>query len=569
MFNCIWSNTEWTIEEQQLAVKSLQSKTLLTADKCLMVSAATMSLLQCFDEKKIHFLLDAVDSPEISISVRAMTGIIFTTKNYSQRIELYPELIARLQLLKDDKDFGDLMARIYIQLLQTKNTPNLTDKIQNEILPEMMDGLKNGLPGSDEDDSNPEWKRFSPKLTEKIQKIQDLMMEGADVYVQTFSMLKRFPFFNSVSNWFLPYFPQHSLVSASVDNDPENEQVMDIIMNSSGICDSDKYSMLCVFPSIPAGQRNLIMSQFTSEENRELIEENQEMLKEMSQTREALSNNYIHCIYRFFKFYNKRHEFHDIFNDRLDFYNSKLLSDFLTTPERLKEVYESMMKGEMYSDACRVFEQMDRMNCMSETDLQKAAYCEQKSKNYKMALAYLHRVEEILPSDLWTIRHLATCHRKNKEYEEALRYYHKAGVRQPENLTIAYHTAQCLVELERYNEALQPFFQIDLTTDDDPKVCRGIAKCSFMIQKEDQAQRYLNKINPESRQGEDYILEGHIYLLTGDKRKALECYQMGANMMKLKETAKDFNQEFEQTIPKLLQRGLDLEEIQMIRDLVN
>ena len=570
-FNHIWTNTEWTSAEYLQASQALKSAMLIAADKCLMVSAATMSLLQCFDDKKIHFLLDALDSDEELINVRAMIGLMLTVAKHISRLRLYPELNARLELLKDNNDLCDLMVRINIQMLKTGNTLSLSNKISNEIMPEMMNSLKKmkDMPISEEEDFNPEWEKLSPKLTEELQKLQDIMMEGGDVYFMTFNNLKRFPFFNSVSNWFLPYYSQHSLVAAFTASASFDDLMTDIVMKSSGFCDSDKYSLMCLVSSLPGGNRGKIITKgFTTEENRKLIEENKEMLEEMSQTREALSNNYIHCLYRFFKIFNKRHEFHDVFDDNLEFYDMPILRSLINKPERMRDIYESLMKSKMYMEACPVIYQMKMLGYTNIIDLQKAAYCEQKCGNYEQALNFLHQVEMLGEPDQWTIRHLATCHRLKGNDKEALDYYRKTAEFQPDNLSIVYRIAQCLMRLRRYDEALEPLFRIDLSTDNDPTVCSNIAICSFHLDKYDQALRYYEKVEPDAMTIDDYFYMGNIYLLKNDKRKALEHYQKAADILKQGEKDYYLRDEIEIYEIMLKEKGVDMDEFYMLIDMI-
>lgn len=49
----------------------------------------------------------------------------------------------------------------------------------------------------DSDDLNPEWENWIDKsgITDKLREMGELQMEGADVYMSTFSQLKQFPFF--------------------------------------------------------------------------------------------------------------------------------------------------------------------------------------------------------------------------------------------------------------------------------------------------------------------------------------------------------------------------------------
>jgi len=69
------------------------------------------------------------------------------------------------------------------------------------------------------EEKNPEWQKIIDEsgLSDKLQELSELQMEGADVFHSTFSNLKSHPFFLEMSNWHLPFDPRHSsLESLSV-----------------------------------------------------------------------------------------------------------------------------------------------------------------------------------------------------------------------------------------------------------------------------------------------------------------------------------------------------------------
>ena len=51
------------------------------------------------------------------------------------------------------------------------------------------------------EDKNPEWETFfkeSPDVYNKLEEFTNLQMEGADVFLGAFAMLKQFDFFNEI-----------------------------------------------------------------------------------------------------------------------------------------------------------------------------------------------------------------------------------------------------------------------------------------------------------------------------------------------------------------------------------
>ena len=86
MFLTTWSNNNWTLEEFAQAEDMLRSETLPINDLCLFVSAVTLSLMECFDERKINWLLDGLRHTHPQINQRALVGLVIT-------LHLYPCLL--------------------------------------------------------------------------------------------------------------------------------------------------------------------------------------------------------------------------------------------------------------------------------------------------------------------------------------------------------------------------------------------------------------------------------------------------------------------------------------------
>ena len=50
--------------------------------------------------------------------------------------------------------------------------------------------------------------RAMEDLEKSYMRMMDMQQKGVDVYFGGFSQMKRFPFFNRASNWFVPYYPR-------------------------------------------------------------------------------------------------------------------------------------------------------------------------------------------------------------------------------------------------------------------------------------------------------------------------------------------------------------------------
>ena len=63
--------------------------------------------------------------------------------------------------------------------------------------------------------------------------MNELQLEGADVYMSTFAALKSYPFFREVQNWFYPFSKQQSDVIKQLKQEGnEKNTLLDLILQS-------------------------------------------------------------------------------------------------------------------------------------------------------------------------------------------------------------------------------------------------------------------------------------------------------------------------------------------------
>ena len=77
-------------------------------DLCLFISAVTLSLMECFDLRKIMWLLDAYRHPDVNAGQRALVGVIFIFHIYKNRLSLYNDLVKRVDLMDEISPFKEV-----------------------------------------------------------------------------------------------------------------------------------------------------------------------------------------------------------------------------------------------------------------------------------------------------------------------------------------------------------------------------------------------------------------------------------------------------------------------------
>ena len=576
LFLTTWGNSGWTAEEEREARMYLESELLPVNDLCLFTGAVLLSLMECFDPRKFSWLLDAATHADTQVSQRALVIIAIVLHIHPNRLWLYPELEARLSLLNEDGSFGKQLNRVYIQLLRSQETEKIDKKMREEIIPEMMKNvsimrnMKYGFEENmDEDDRNPDWEKAFEEsgLGDKIREMNELQLEGADVYMSTFAQLKSYPFFQNPHNWFYPFDMQHSGIIREFGLKPTGDNaILSLILQSGFFCNSDKYSLCFTMAHIPQAQRNMMLSQMTSQDLNELMDESKSSgLRQYAQRPDVISNQYIHDLYRFFKLSQRRHEFRDIFKEKIALHRIPALKDILRKPELLVTIADFHFRKEHPAEALGIYQEVIDMNYADADIFQKTGYCLQKEKRYKEAISAYRKADVLKPDHIWTIRHLATCYRQLRDFASALEYYRKVEAMQPENRNVTFFIGSCLAEQERYEEALQCFFKLDLMENDCIKAWRAIGWCSFVSGKSEQAMRYYEKVLALKPIATDYLNAGHVALRLGNMEKAAELYGKAASESGNRETFLDMFDKDKETLIKL---GIDENDIPLIRDLV-
>lgn len=575
LFLTTWGNSGWTADEQQQAGMYLDSELLPANDLCLFIGAVLLSLMECFDPRKFSWLLDAATHADTQVSQRALVVIAIVLHIHPDRLQLYPELEAKLSLLNEDGSFGKQLNRVYIQLLRSQETEKIDKKMREEIIPEMMKNvtimrnMKYGFEeNADEDDRNPDWEKAFEEsgLGDKIREMNELQLEGADVYMSTFAQLKSYPFFQNPHNWFYPFDMQHSSIIREFGLKPTGENaVLSLILQSGFFCNSDKYSLCFTMAHIPQAQRNMMLSQMTSQDLNELLDESKSSgLKQYAQRPDVISNQYIHDLYRFFKLSQRRREFRDIFKEEIALHRIPALKDILYKPELLIAAGDFHFRKEHPAEALGIYKEVADMNYADADIFQKTGYCLQKEKRYKEAVDAYRKADILKPDHVWTIRHLATCYRQMHDFATALEYYRKAEAIQPENRNVIFFIGSCLAEQERYEEALQYFFKLDLMENDCIKAWRAIGWCSFVSGKSEQAMRYYEKVLARQPIATDYLNAGHVALKLGNMEKAAGLYGKATAESGSRET---FLEMFDKDRDTLIRLGIDEKDLPLIRDL--
>lgn len=546
--------------------------------KAVWITALTFSLLRYFGEEKMTLHLDLYEKfrNQPLLSQRCLTGFLTALYQYAPLMEFYPQTTGRFEIMNEDPAFNRQVERILLQLLGSRETEKIKQKIQEEIIPEMIrispnirnkfniDHLMN--PESD-DDRNPEWNTLfdnSPGLIDKMEEMARMQSEGADVFLASFGMFKRFPFFNELVNWFVPFFPGHPQMPLKPAEDPENTvtRITEALLQSPMLCNSDKYSFAMMLQTITPEARSM-MAGFLQAEMEQLEELGKEEAMLSPDRKESIvSNQYIQDLYRFFRLYPSDKGVEDIFSWKFDYHNRAVFRSLLQEhPEMMDKLAEFYFEKGYFEEALEIFGLSSEHTGEA---LQKAAYCHQKLGRHEQALALYKKAELYEVNKTWNLKKIALCYRNLKLPEEALKVYQTLDALQPDNLSILYAMGYCLSETGRFQEALNTFFKIEYLSPGNKKVWRPIAWCSFLTGKSAQAEKYYLKLMEEQPDKYDLMNMGHVQWVQGKRTPALDYYRLSIVTGGFSEA--EFKTVFEEDLHFLLERGIDDHEVPILLD---
>ena len=571
LFDLIWTNGAWTSGDSAALTELIDSPAVAEDDSLLAVSAVMLSLMERFDPLKCIFLCQAAESLSMPVSVRALTGLAVTLAGYTDILPFFPEVKDRITLLSDVPGIKDRMLKVQMALLLCRETKEIDRRMREEIIPTMLRNPKLGDLMREElerDDVSPDWNEWieKPEIKDKLMQMTELQMEGADVYMSTFSGLKSYPFFRSIHNWFRVFSLEQPDVRQNLGENFINSTIGRSILTTGMFCNSDKYSFALTFSQIPEAQRDMITGQMDGQFEEEIREMQSGTISDDVKENFA-ARQYAQDLYRFFNLFSRRHEFSNPFDSSLNMLTDSPLSILLESDDSELEMASWLMRKGYYNEAVTAFRLMERNIHPYSTDYrfyQQMGYALQREHRYEEALEAYHRADILQPDNGWTLRHTAQCHRMTANPEEALQLLMQAEKQDADNMSLQIQIGDCLVDLKRYDEALTRFFKVDYLKPDYVKAWRAIAWCAFLAGRTERSMEYYEKILAGSPSGEDCLNAAHVFLTGGNIQRAVALYSHSARML----GRERFESEFNADRQVLMEKGVSEEDFPLLLDLI-
>jgi tetratricopeptide (TPR) repeat protein len=578
IFNHLWLTDYYGEAEKSLINIIMKSGKFRWYEASIFTTAITLSSFRTWQPEKLFHLINLYEAGQEQVMERALSGLILNLHYYNGRILLYPEITGRIVEMSRDNKFREHCRIIVFQIIRSRETENLSRKLQDEILPqvarlkpmieEKLD-LDNILPKDKNEEKNPDWSEMfsdSEEIFKTMEELTKLQMEGADVYMSAFANMKQFDFFKDFHNWFVPFYPDHETVDEIYRDEilgPGTNELAEALYKTPFICNSDKYSLLLNLKHLPSAQKSMMLKVFRMElEGLQQLNDDESATDPYKTFRTNITQ-YLQDIYRFFKLSPYKKEFEDLFIGKLDIYNSEFFRMTCNASDAEAGLADYFFSKNFYSDALQLF--MKQANEKpSEVQLyEKIGYCYQQNEDYEDALTYYRRAD-LIDRKVWTIKKIGLCLRRLGKTEEALGYYLQAYEIEPENIHTVIITAHCYLDLNNYEEALKYYFRVEYKEPGNLKILRPIAFCYFALGRFDESEKYYDRLSAGKLNAHDQINIGHLALCRGKKKEAVDFYRQSINSGEL--SKEQFISIFAEDKDLLISLGVNSDDLPILLD---
>ena len=503
LFDYILTSRVWKSSLAEAFIEILLLPTIDSIDQQLIVSAIMLSNLNAFGFGKFSVLMNVyMKTTDPSVRQRALVGWVLCLDSSKEAI--YPEMATMVQKACEDETCLNELTELQMQLFYCLEAEQDTKKIHDEIMPDILKGsnirvTRHGLEEIEddtlEDILHPDTsERNMERMEESMKQMANMQKEGADIYFGGFAQMKRMPFYNDLSNWFVPFYPQHPAVSNIWEN-TKGKKFLQVITQIGAFCDSDKYSFVLAFEQVlkqfPAKMLKMVedgeASPLPIGGKIELEEQRQPIF---------MRRMYLQNIYRFFRLYPMRNEFASPFDNRerfLFFANS--LFGHTRLQEKMTEVAAFLMKRRRNDEALSVLANCGVATTNFEYQMLMGNLLMRMPLDTDLsATEYFRHALELRPDSEKALSGYSRALFRYHHFEAALNGYEKLMKLKPEHTGYMLNAAICMANVERNEEALKLLYKLDYEQPDNYKVRRVLAWVLTMSERYEQAGKVYQQL---------------------------------------------------------------------------
>lgn len=527
LFYAIW--TAFPLDDTTSRTLSDILLSLSVTEASPLMSALLLGQLEFHDPRRLSIMADIyARCDDVSLRAQSLLYLLISLYKYHYRY-LDISLTEQLKTLTELPGWHNDLSTAFIELLRTRDTDRISRKMNNEIIPAMINLRPEIMKKFGEIDpksldltdpaaleANPEWEQIlkDSGIEEKLKQMNEIQMDGGDVFMSTFSHLKRFPFFHDPIGWFTLFDTSEEAVVRAVNG---NLTLAETLASLPMLCDSDKFSLAFSLNMIPDEQRQMMFSQFEAQ-RLNLYQANIALGTDVFKVR---CSQHLQNLNRFLKIFRRKGEFYDPFAKGINLLGVPVINDSLDE-STLAVAGEFLFKIELWHEAADIFGSLPSSDTMS----QKIGYCYEKLGDYNSAYKHYRQAESQSVPSRWLLRRLTAMARRLGLKDDSLQYARAMVDIDPNNMESTMTLAYVLLENGESDCAISTLHRAEFIDENSSRPWRALAWAMFLKRDFSHADRYYRMIIEQDRPtANDFFNYGHLFLAIGDMSQAVEMYR--------------------------------------------
>ena len=310
-------------------------------------------------------------------------------------------------------------------------------------------------------------------MEESVKQMLKMQKKGSDIFFEGFSQMKRFPFFNKMVNWFIPYYPEHPDIETTMKN-IGNSSFVDVVMKRGPFCESDKYSFIIAISSV--------LQQLP--ENVRKMMESGDMGPIGMRGKDADLNDpafirlqYLQDLYRFMRLNNIGKMMYNPFNN-LD----KILERFIRNATQQENTLRINT------------EHNNKENTEYTTLYTYYANWKLKEREYNTALKYYTICLKQRPQSPSIMRGLARAYYCVGDYEKSASYFDALITINPENLNNHLNYAKAMAKAGKVEKILNALYKLEFENPENEVIQDTLGWALLYAGKAAEAEQYCHDV---------------------------------------------------------------------------
>lgn len=515
LFNALLVSPQWNESTAEFAQELLLSPTIDAVDAQLLLSGVMLSVIQLFDIHQFQTLVQVYrQATDPHLRQRALVGTVLSLPENEG--DIYPEIQQTINTLCQDEQTCRELLELQMQMFYCMNADADNEKLQKDIIPSLMKGSnisisRAGIVEKEEDEVD---EMLNPgaadqameEMERNFNQMMNMQKAGSDIYFGGFSHMKRFAFFMTLSNWFVPFYEEHPGLQ-QVNDKLGGNKFMQLLLESGPFCDSDKYSFVLglssIIDKIPQNMREML-------DNQDVFGTTVGMEEKSNPA--YVRRMYLQDLYRFYRIYHNKNDFHNPF-DTSAVENSAffvICPYFRESPlkDRVMEVGKFLYKHHFYRELWQLLGAYKDSDDIEYWRL--AAMASYREKDYLSADKAYTNVLEMNADDMPAIRGKALTGFYLEKYEQAVEYNRRLLELDATNEHVQLNLAVSLMNNDEIEEGMSLLFKLNYDHPENLSIQRSLAWGYLRQQKPQQAAPiYMRLLANQHRMPTDCLNAGY------------------------------------------------------------